>query len=531
MSSLFSFRHLINTHHEKIDARLCEHCGHRSKNRHDLYHHIQVQHKIMPPQGITFPICKHCDYVALDKPALALHEEQEGHQAQHSPGTSTRSKAGAAAAVAAATVNKQEAVKEENPDEFRCELCDKSFISRKALSMHCVAKHKRRSRKQYEDEDEDEEESDEEEVDEADEDEVDFDSALKEDVEYVPKAELVGEVVKGKVKGKTRSSEAESLTTVATGIATSLGLGEGDHSAELEFAEGEDIVDEAQYIEEALASVHGEAVKGGTAAAGGTAVETKFLAEDGSELQLTAAQKAELMSQLETSDVVEQEEEVEEGASAEGEELLYGDESMEEGEVLKDGDDVLMVYGGPRTAKTNTVVEKEDKSEGKGDQSLAEEDGDEIAEEKVEKEKNKLIKELEGDWTDDQEEEFEVAAPVVVDKKSVVEVVAAAAKKEVVKEEVLTDVSITEEKLAEEVKEEGDNHGEAPMDVDTELVSTAEKDEVNEVTEKQEVKVPEVDAEVDVGEKVIKAKSSEKKEAPSSNTLAEFMSDWPDEEN
>lgn len=39
-------RHLINVHRQKIDPRLCEHCGFRSIKRNDLHYHILTKHQI-----------------------------------------------------------------------------------------------------------------------------------------------------------------------------------------------------------------------------------------------------------------------------------------------------------------------------------------------------------------------------------------------------------------------------------------------------------------------------------------------------
>lgn len=496
-------RHLINTHSEKIDARLCEHCGHRSKNRQDLYHHIQSKHQILPPQGIVFPVCKTCKFVAFDRKALDEHEvghKKEAAEAAAANSSVTRSKA---------VVAKKEPAKD--LDEFSCEMCDRSFMTRKALSMHRIAKHRRTRRIKGGDTDEEDTEEEEE-----SEQEVDFDSALQDDVDYVPnqavevaakKVKVLSNVVT--VKGKTRSSEAESLTTVATGIATSLRLGEdsgADHSVEMEYQEGEEeeeeIVDDTQYIEEALASVHG--VKQGAAAT----AETKFLAEDGSELELTAAEKAELISQLDTSEqdksgaavaedvvmmyeqgdeVVEEEDQTAVATEEEGDGVVAGSVTEPEA-VLKDGDEVLMVYGGPRSAAEATSIKSEDEVEVLKEEQPSmevEEEEDIVDEEKVENEKNKLIKELEGDWDDDAED---------------------------------NEPETTKTK-AETVKESSNGGAKQKVKVETETpdVSLKEEEEVSELEESPSK---------DTGE-AIKADGVEKK-APEA-TLAEFMNDWEDE--
>lgn len=481
----FNSRHLINIHHEKIDARLCEHCGQRSNNRMELYYHIQTKHNILPPQGVTFPECKTCHFVALDASALDMHHLDEGHGA-YAP-TLTRSKA-----TKVVVKSEPKVVKEETTTEFACDLCDKSFMTRKALTMHRNVKHRTRTAKSHGDTDEEDTES--EQDDDAD---VDFDSALRDDVDYVPKKLGSGKKVQVlsnvPVKGKTRSSEADSLSTVATGIATSLGLGEEEHAADtsagMEFeetvnTEDEEIVDDAQMIEDALASVHG--VKHDEE----EEVETKFLAEDGSELQLTAAQKAELMSQLTTEE--KGSDEVVMVYEQGGEAAQPAEALNESAEVIKDGDEVLMVYGGPRSGSGKTPKEKPEAApvdeEEEVEKIIAEvekevtQDTSSIEEEKVEKEKNKLIKELEGDWEDDE----------VVDEKAGGDAVKVAATEEV-KEDV--------KPAAEEVKQD---------------------DEVEPVSEvKEEIVSPQMEAAADA--------ATEKKAAPEA-ALAEFMDDWGDDE-
>lgn len=480
----------------------------------ELYYHILTKHQISPPQGITFPSCKTCKFVAMDQPGLEAHEKEAGHSKPSATGNMTRSRAAGAVNPPATPVAPAPAKRVDMDEDgmFPCDMCDKSFATRKAVSMHRVAKHTRTRRtKIVNDDEEDEEET---EASAEEDDEVDFDSALNDDVDYVPKSAAASAVAtkKNKVqsnvvvsaKGKTKSSEAESLTTVATGIATSLRLGadevvdQSTDSVEFEASTAEDeIVDEAQYIEEALASVHGESHKE-PVIVGET---TKFLAEDGTELQLTAAERAELISQLDTSvtEVDADKSGVEEGAVvyAEGDPvedaITMGDES---GEVLKDGDEVLMVYGGPRS---DTKAKEDDLENSAGDVALKEEQpsmeleesdmiDDDDDEEKADKEKNKLIKELEGDWTDDAEDNGEevgkaTAEPVVVEK-------------DVKPETEAVDTSV------EEVKEE---------EIKSEEAVDPEKKELDASTD-------EIKSDLVVSEK----------KAPDA-TLAEFMNDWEDE--
>lgn len=499
---------------------------------------MQVTHKIMPPQGVNFPICRVCKYVALDKSALTQHETEKGHVGKAPVVLSNVKSSTTATAKTTSTAVK----KPSDPDDLSCDMCEKTFMNKKALSMHRVAKHRRRvTRAKKDDSDEDEEEDDDDEED--DEQDVDFDSALQEDVDYVPNKSLetakkVKVLSNVSVKGRGRSSEADSLSTVATGIATSLGLGgDGDQSAELEYEEEEEhIVDEAAMIESALANVHGE---GDGKHDSSDLVETKFLAEDGSELQLTPEQKAELISQLDTSDGDHKE-----VAAAAGEDvvMMYEEEAVDEsmteedesGQVLKDGDQVLMVYGGPRGNKTGNkskvadeVVEEEEKMEQEDvvdDEDIVKEEQPSMEleeeaviteteedidhEEKVQNEKNKLIKELEGDWDDDTVPEEEIA-PVKEESKEaeVTETKESSAAIKLPKAPLKPTAALdSPEKVDRVIEEEVVDAIEGVLNAVTGEIESVTKDDVKKI------------------ETTVETETSEKKD-----TLAEFMDDWNDE--
>ncbi|XP_054730899.1 centrosome-associated zinc finger protein CP190 isoform X2 [Anastrepha obliqua] len=65
-------RHLINTHKEYIDPALCEHCGWRSSNKRELHFHMEVEHK-MKTTSYAFPQCLLCSNPFLDTNALNQH--------------------------------------------------------------------------------------------------------------------------------------------------------------------------------------------------------------------------------------------------------------------------------------------------------------------------------------------------------------------------------------------------------------------------------------------------------------------------
>uniref|UniRef100_A0A034VV68 Centrosome-associated zinc finger protein CP190 n=1 Tax=Bactrocera dorsalis TaxID=27457 RepID=A0A034VV68_BACDO len=65
-------RHLINTHKEQIDPALCEHCGWRSSTKRELHFHMEVEHKVKTT-SYTFPQCLLCSNSFLDTNALNKH--------------------------------------------------------------------------------------------------------------------------------------------------------------------------------------------------------------------------------------------------------------------------------------------------------------------------------------------------------------------------------------------------------------------------------------------------------------------------
>lgn len=273
-------RHLVQTHGQKIDPRLCEHCGHRSQQKHDLYYHMLIKHELPAPKEFIYPKCGLCAFVAVDGTALRKHKEED-HQAQSS--------------------------------QQLCIYCNKSFQKEIQLYAHMRSNHRDRAQEDGVMDFTDEENYD----DEAD--------------KYVPNHPEISQATTSagsKIKvlsniqlptkapfitidsqGGTNvlvttttetiqlepSSEAEGLSNVASGIATSLAV--LDSNAHLdENVESYDDDLQTQFIEAAMADVHGEILKKEDGQH--TQVVTKFVTEEGSELELTAAQKARLLEQL-----------------------------------------------------------------------------------------------------------------------------------------------------------------------------------------------------------------------------------------
>uniref|UniRef100_A0A182VRK0 BTB domain-containing protein n=1 Tax=Anopheles minimus TaxID=112268 RepID=A0A182VRK0_9DIPT len=252
------YNHLIHKHKERIDVRICEHCGFKAQQRNPhLIYHWHTEHKIKP--AIKFPRCDECDHVAMTVEDLQKHEEEV-----HS-----------------------------RSDLQQCIYCNKVFAKEMELYDHMKVQHKERAI-------------------------ADGVLEFTDDEDYQTEEELsspqaksyptAGTSGEGKIKilsnitlppakGTARqitlepSSEAEALSNVASGIATSLTL-VGDNGVVID-----DPNYQNQFIEAELASVHGENATSGT----GAESVPKLVTADGTELQLTQSQKDEIISQLQNT--------------------------------------------------------------------------------------------------------------------------------------------------------------------------------------------------------------------------------------
>ncbi|KAJ6634655.1 Centrosome-associated zinc finger protein [Pseudolycoriella hygida] len=247
-------RHLIATHKEKIDPRICEHCGFKVNKRPDMHYHCLIKHNIVPPHNVVFPKCDECPYIAPDVAALLKHRETH-HKTKNL---------------------------------HHCIYCNKTFSNEILLYNHIRSNHKERACEDgVLDFDEDEE--------------------MLEASSYVPNNE---DTPSGSNKIKILSnielpvhtistvatqdinlepsSEAEALSNVATGIATSLGV--LDNSDELHFINTDVNATEQHAKNESSDNV----------------TVTQFITEDGSlsTLQLTSSEKADLVRQMENQEGV-----------------------------------------------------------------------------------------------------------------------------------------------------------------------------------------------------------------------------------
>lgn len=241
-------RHLVSTHKEKIDPRICEDCGFKVNKRPDLHYHNLMKHNIVPPHNVVFPKCDECQYIAPDVAALLKHRETH-HKTKNL---------------------------------HHCIYCNKTFSNEVLLYNHIRNNHKERA---------------------CEDGVMDFDDEEMLDDSYVPNNESpAGGSNKIKILSNIElpvhtistvasqdinlepSSEAEALSNVATGIATSLGV--------------LDSSDDLQYIDGEMNA--GEQMDGEKSEPNDDVTVTQFITEDGSlsTLQLTSSEKADLVRQM-----------------------------------------------------------------------------------------------------------------------------------------------------------------------------------------------------------------------------------------
>lgn len=371
-----SFRkHLVNVHKEKIDPKICEHCGLKPSRRIDLIQHQYAVHSIKPPSDVKLFKCSanNCVFVAQKEELLVKHRRE---------------------------------VHRENQQQ--CIYCNKVFSKEFLLYAHMRAVHRHKAKNDGVMDFSDDEEY------------VPSGSGKKSD-EYSPnlpptqsnKIKILSNIEIPTTKTlqyTTPSSEAEALTNVASGIAASLGL--VDNADNMDASGYED-----QYIEQQLAQVHGEYEKKDDSVGMqiGNDIFTKLIAEDGTELQLTQSQKEEILQQLQSQganlsdnvvmvldqaqfidgDRAEIKDESQDGTN--GNSIIYS-EAHDNSSV-----DMKTIIKPDELDKVEIVFEaQEATNDGSKDKSQTDQADN----------KSKLIADLEGDWT----EEDENSQPEITDE-------------------------------------------------------------------------------------------------------------------
>lgn len=314
--------HLINVHKQKIDPRICEHCGLKPARRIELIQHQLIAHNINPPADVQLFRCSHkaCLFVTQKEELLMKHKREVHKEFQQ-----------------------------------KCRYCPKVFGKEFLLTAHMRAVHRHMAK-------------------------ADDSVEYSEDEEYEPANS--SDSKKGKI---------EILSNIEIPLADQFNIGDtivSQTSSEVDALTNVAGIDEDQFnIEQQLAQVHGEyeEKKEGQ-------IITKLVAEDGTELELTAAQKEEIIQQLQSQ-----------GATLSDNVVMVLDQGQLNVENVDNN--VVIMYSEPQETLTSDTVTSSISAMKPEEIEKAEvvfQDDSETTP-KVESEKSKLIADLEGDWTEDDE--------------------------------------------------------------------------------------------------------------------------------
>lgn len=477
--------HLINVHKQKIDPRICEHCGLKPAKRIELIQHQLIAHNVNPPADVQLFRCttKSCVFVTQKEELLMKHKREIHKEFQQ-----------------------------------KCKYCPKVFNKEFLLHAHMRAVHRHMAKTDGT-------------MDFSEDEEYDPSGGSSKDASYasnptsekkkkieilsnieIPASEVL-QLVEGTPIVSQPSSEAEALTNVASGIATSIALVDNV------------VMDDQYNIEQQLAQVHGEFEEPKKS----EGIITRLVAEDGTELQLTAAQKEEILQQLQ-----------QQGATLSDNVVMVLDQSQ-----LGDGTFGGMTFSqdsqdGASTSISSLKPEELEKAE------IVFQD-DSVKDKSEDAQKSSLIADLEGDWTEEDKSQEskheEVTSTTVADE----------VKKD---EEILTE---------EPHKEEGESKGEANEDlknilndwgdeeeeadstknaekseeplseekVETEPQTTSNEDDVGKLVEENEPSVlkPEEDGDVEMSESKTEATPPAKEleaTGEKSKIITELLDEWND---
>ncbi|XP_054285431.1 centrosome-associated zinc finger protein CP190-like [Macrosteles quadrilineatus] len=226
-------RHLQEIHNERIDARICEYCGHKASKRNLHLYHLYTKHNIAPPRNIHFPKCDQCNYIALSESLLIKH--RSNHTGMITKEFICRLCNAAFKSHGALMGHMQTNLHQTDQaakKDYECEYCGKIFNRNINLKAHIRSSHQEESiRKMYDDEDKAEDSP-----------EVENPSQEKKGDQTMDVIEVpVFDSVSGQnqtiylPQGMTiltenpsvplmPSSESEAMNNVATGIATSINI-------------------------------------------------------------------------------------------------------------------------------------------------------------------------------------------------------------------------------------------------------------------------------------------------------------------
>lgn len=153
------YRHLVDTHKERIPPKICEYCGFKSGKRNHLLHHMYTKHNVEPPPHYYFPKCNQCSYIALTEAFLIKHKLSHSSNKDFRCGVCIASYRTRPQLL----LHIQTTGHKINPDNrgtTKCTYCNKVFLREANLYTHIKLAHKELARKDGIIENSDDEEED-----------------------------------------------------------------------------------------------------------------------------------------------------------------------------------------------------------------------------------------------------------------------------------------------------------------------------------------------------------------------------------
>lgn len=148
-------RHLQDVHNERIDARICEHCGYKASKRNLHLYHLYTRHNVPPPRNINFPKCDQCSYIALSESLLIKHRiNHTGMATSEYVCRLCNAAFKSNGALMGHMQTNLHQVDHAAKKDYKCNYCDKVFHRNINLKAHVRTSHQLESvRRMYDDED------------------------------------------------------------------------------------------------------------------------------------------------------------------------------------------------------------------------------------------------------------------------------------------------------------------------------------------------------------------------------------------
>lgn len=132
-------KHLKEVHNEKVDVRICEHCGHHANKRNLLLYHLYKVHGIPPPPSLKFPKCDQCNHISLSEVLLAKHKNTHANASKDFQCSMCLAYFKSQSTLQFHLENNQRC----NPHRktFKCPVCSKDFEIQISLKNHIRSDH------------------------------------------------------------------------------------------------------------------------------------------------------------------------------------------------------------------------------------------------------------------------------------------------------------------------------------------------------------------------------------------------------